>query len=242
MKKMLPLVLGLLLPLCGFAGEQEDIAQLKENLAKEMPEMPVDEIKSTPVPGLYQLITESRLFYLTPDLKYAFRGSIIDLDNKIDLTAQEQGRLSMLAINAVGEDKMVIFEPKEGKGERSITVFTDTSCPYCARLHSEVPALNEAGIRVRYLLYPRAGVGSDAYKVLQSIWCADDRQQALTDAKAGKDIEEKACDNPIAEHIELARQVGLQGTPLVFTDAGEMISGYRPANVIIESIKATKAM
>ena len=242
MKRILPVSLGTLLPICGFADQQADIEQLKGNLTKEMPELTISEIKTTPIDGLYQLITGSRLFYLTPDLKYAFRGSIIELDSQTDITARDQGKLSMQAIENIGEQNMVIFEPKEGKAERTITVFTDTSCPYCARLHEEVPTLNEAGIRVRYLLYPRAGIGSDAHKVLQSVWCSDDRQQALTDAKAGKDIGEKSCDNPIPQHMELARLVGLQGTPLIFTDAGEMVSGYRPANILIESIKNSKPL
>ncbi|MCG8427229.1 MAG: DsbC family protein [Chromatiales bacterium] len=242
MKKIIPLFLGMLLPLCAVADQQSDIQLLKDNMAKEMADVVVDDVQATPVTGLYQLTSGSRIFYLTPDLKYAFRGSLIDLDNQVDITAEEQGKLSMKFIEKLGDEKMVVFGPKEGKAERTITVFTDTSCPYCARLHEEVPQLNEAGIRVRYLLYPRAGIGSDAYKVLQSAWCAEDKQQALSDAKNGKNIEEKSCDNPIAETIQLAREVGLQGTPLIFTDAGVMVSGYRPANILIESVKSSKPL
>ncbi len=242
MKKVLSVLFALVLPASVLADVEQDIKLLKDNLAKEMPSGSFKNHAPTPITGLYQVVNDGRIFYLTPDLKYAVRGNIIDLDHGIDLTAIDQGKISYAEIEAIGEKNMVVFDAKDGKAERTITVFTDTSCPYCAKLHEEVPALNEAGIKVRYLLYPRAGLESDAAKVLESVWCAEDRQKAMTDAKTGVDIAEKTCDNPISSHIELGGKVGLRGTPLVFLDSGAMVSGYRPADVIIKAIEASSPL
>jgi thiol:disulfide interchange protein DsbC len=79
---------------------------------------------------------------------------------------------------------------------------------------------------------------SPGYKELQSVWCSDNRQEALTKAKQGQPIPEKTCDNPIAENIELAHTFGLRGTPLIVTDSGAIINGYRPADQLLEILNS----
>jgi thiol:disulfide interchange protein DsbC len=129
---------------------------------------------------------------------------------------------------------MVVFGPDDA--ERSITVFTDVSCPYCVKLHREVPELNEMGIRVRYVFYPRAGKGSGAYNAMVSVWCAEDQQAALTAAKFGGEVEPATCDNPVDEHLALAREFGLRGTPAIVTDSGRLIPGYAPAKQLAAQV------
>jgi len=80
-------------------------------------------------------------------------------------------------------------------------------------------------VRVRYLLFPRAGLDSQAHKDLESVWCADNPQEAMTVAKSGGSVEAKSCENPIELHVTLAEQIGLRGTPLIYLDNGERIPG-----------------
>ena len=49
-------------------------------------------------------------------------------------------------------------------------IFTDIDCGYCRKLHKEVPELNRLGVAVRYLAYPRAGIGSISYDKAVSAW------------------------------------------------------------------------
>lgn len=242
MRKTWIFAAALLVPAFASADRQADMDQLLENLKKEIPNVKAEDVSETPIAGLYQVINNGAIVYLTPNLKYAVSGNIIDLENRVDITARDQGQLSIGQINALGEDAMVVYPAKGGEEKRTITVFTDTSCPYCAKLHKEVPKLNEAGITVRYLLYPRAGAGSEPYQVMQSVWCSDDKLQALTDAKAGKEIPKKECENPIMSHIAMAQRVGLRGTPLIYLDSGERVNGYRPADQLIKSVKASKPL
>ena len=217
------------------ADESGEIKQLRAALAISMPDLEISSIAASPVPGLLELVSGAQLVYITPDAKYVIEGSIIDIGRRINLTQQRKGKTQLAAINAMGEEKMLVFRPVASRDKnRSITVFTDTSCGYCQKLHREINGLLSQGVSVRYLLYPRAGLNSAAYRQLESVWCADDPHRAMTMAKSGQSIPERSCDNPIREHIAFARQVGLQGTPMIFLDNGLVIPGYRPAAELVK--------
>jgi thiol:disulfide interchange protein DsbC len=115
-------------------------------------------------------------------------------------------------------------------------VYTDVDCPYCARFHRDVPALNEAGVKVRYLLFPRTGVGSESYHKAVSVWCASDRVKVVGIAKAGGKVEPKKCDNPVEKHMELGAEIGIQGTPAIVFDNGKMLPGYVPAPQLLAQL------
>ena len=122
---------------------------------------------------------------------------------------------------------LITFEPKELI--HNVFVFTDVDCGYCRQFHNQIDAYLELGIRVNYLAYPRAGVGSESFRKISSAWCDDDPNYSLTLLKQGKDIEIKLCaDNPVEKHFKLGNALGVQGTPSIITDEGKMIPGYLP--------------
>ncbi len=217
------------------AGESGQIEQLRASLAISMPDLEISSIAESPIPGLLELVSGAQLVYITPDARYVVEGSIIDVGRRINMTQQRKGKTQLAAINSMGEEKMLVFSPTASQDKnRSITVFTDTSCGFCQKLHREIGGLLSQGVSVRYLLYPRAGPNSATHQQLESVWCSDDPQSAMTMAKSGQSIPEKTCDNPIREHIAFARQVGLQGTPMIFLDNGLVVPGYRPASELIK--------
>ena len=93
------------------------------------------------------------------------------------------------------------------------------------------------GIEVRYLAYPRAGIGSDSYQKIASAWCAEDPQDSLTILKAGGDIPRDVCeDNPIAQQLALGTDLGVKGTPALITEAGVLLPGYMPADKLAQAL------
>jgi thiol:disulfide interchange protein DsbC len=122
---------------------------------------------------------------------------------------------------------MVVFAPKAPKTH--ITVFTDTDCGYCQKLHSEVPELNRLGVEVRYVAFPRQGLNSPAAKELVSVWCAKDQQDAMNRAKTRQSVADASCDNPVAKQYQLGQMIGVNGTPAIVLANGKMIPGYQPA-------------
>jgi thiol:disulfide interchange protein DsbC len=193
------------------------------------------EIRPTPVDNLFETVIGGQVVYISGDGHYLVTGNLIDIQNRSNLTADREREVRLSRINQLDPQDMIVFGPEQSP-KHTLTVFTDVECPYCQRLHEEVDALNEAGIAVRYLLYPRAGLGSQSYKTSVDIWCADDPQKALTEAKQGKAVPDAECDAPIRKIMQVAQTVGMSGTPYMLTDEGQAIPGYRPAEELIKAL------
>lgn len=207
------------------AGEAEDVKAITAVLAKINPGTQPDKVAPSPVPGLYEAVYGPQVIYVSKDGAYLIEGDLFDVRRRVNLTEQkrESGRAGV--VNAIDLKTMIIFKPK-GETKHTITAFTDIDCGYCRKLHKQIAEYNDLGIEVRYLAYPRAGVNSPSYDKAVSVWCSDNRQQAMTLAKSGKTPEKKTCDNPVKQHMAAAREVGVTGTPSLVLDSGKLLPGY----------------
>ena len=212
-----------------------DVAKIKQDLEKRFSDLKVTDIKTSPVPGLYEVTFGTHVAFVSADGKYMLMGDLIDVDKQKNLTADRRTALILQAINALGEKNMIVFAPAKAV-KHTLTVFSDVDCPYCARLHSEIPALISAGVKVRYLLFPRAGVGSESYKRSIAVWCAKDRGAAVGAAMAGRPLEMKTCPNPVDKHLQLGADVGVEGTPTLVLDDGRILPGYLPAPQLLAAM------
>lgn len=240
--KNVPLIAAILLLVSlPLSAEDDKFADIKASLAERLPDVTVTSISESPVPGVYELISDGQIYYVAEGARFIFDGDLIDMELRSNLTDARRGTVHLSLIDSLDESQMLIYEPEE-QSERSITVFTDISCGYCRKLHAELGTLLESGVRVRYLLFPRAGLGSPAHQDLESVWCADNPQDAMTNAKSGGRIIKDNCENPIESHVALAEQVGLRGTPLIYLDNGQMIPGYRAADQLVEMINGSEPL
>jgi thiol:disulfide interchange protein DsbC len=213
---------------------EDNTEKLKQSLQKRLSEIAITDLKPSPIPGLYEMVFGTRVAYVSADGRYMLMGDLIDLDSRRNLTTTRRGALVLKSIDAMGESNMIVLGPANPK--RTLTVFTDVDCPYCSRLHKEVPKLMEAGVKVRYLLYPRAGKDSETYRRSVAVWCAKDRVKAIGIAKAGGKIEMKSCVNPVDEHVRLGQEVGVEGTPTIVMDDGRVLPGYAPAAELLAAL------
>ena len=213
---------------------EDDTEKLKASLQKRLTEISISDLKPTPVKGIYEMVFGTRVAYVSADGRYMLTGDLIDLENRRNLTEQRRGGAILKSIDALGEANMIVIGP--AKPKRTLTVFTDVDCPYCSRLHLEVPKLTAAGVKVRYLLYPRAGKDTETYKRAVAVWCASDRVKAVGVAKSGAKIEMKTCANPVEEHLRLGREVGVEGTPTIVMDDGRVLPGYAPAAELLTAL------
>ena len=191
------------------------------------------DITPSPVDGLYQFTGQGRVLYISSDGKYIISGDVIDIATKQNLTEKAQSKVTRKLIEDYPENKMIVFDA-EGEARHTITVFTDVDCPYCGLLHKEVPKLNKAGIKVRYLLYPRAGLDSPTYQKSVSTWCNEDQKTAIGIAKNGGAVPPLTCDNPVKEQFELGELIGVTGTPTLVLESGKILPGYVPAPELIK--------
>jgi thiol:disulfide interchange protein DsbC len=195
-----------------------------------------DELKATPVPGIWELTRGSDIAYVTADGKYAFTGDLVELATNSNLTEARRRDMRVKAIAGFPESQMLIFGPKDPK--YTVTVFTDVDCPYCRKLHSEIAEYNHLGVRVRYLFYPRSGPNTESWTKAEQVWCSADRNDALTRAKLGEELKTKPCaDNPVARSYALGKDFAIEGTPAIVMADGEMLPGYVPPDVLVQHLK-----
>lgn len=210
-------------------------AQIAKNMRVHLGDFDVTSVVESPMKGIYEVVSNGGILYVNEEGTLLIDGNMIDLTTRASLTDKRLGELHMTVLSELSDDEMLVYQPEEPTG-RSITVFTDISCGYCQRLHQEIDTLLENGVAVNYLLFPRAGLGTPAADALESVWCSDDPQAAMTTAKSGGQIPPATCVNPIEDHVALAREVGLRGTPLIYLDTGERVPGYRDAQTLVQMV------
>lgn len=215
-----------------------NLDQVRKKVEAAMPGITIDEFKPSAVAGLYEGVVGTRVVYFSADGGFMLNGDVIDLKTRKNLSEARRASLLTKVLDQVGEANMIVMAP--AKPKRTITVFTDVDCPYCAKLHLEVPELNKNGVKVRYLLFPRGGLGTATYNRSVAVWCAADRVKAVGIAKAGGRIDMKTCDNPVAKHYQLGKDLGIEGTPTIYIDDGQVLPGYVPAANLLEAMGIKK--
>ncbi|MCZ6640968.1 MAG: DsbC family protein [Gammaproteobacteria bacterium] len=217
-----------------FAGGERLVARFSEL----RPNIVIKSVEATPVAGIYALeLQGGDILYGTEDGRYLFNGDLYELADTEIVNLAENNRIAKrrTIMANVPSSELVIFSPV-GDTKAVISVFTDVDCTYCRKLHLEVPRLNELGVEVRYLAYPRAGIGSRSYDKIVSAWCSDDPNLAITKLKAGQSIPEATCSNPVAAHFDLGGEVGVTGTPAIVLEDGRLLPGYLPAEELVQRI------
>ena len=223
------------LPLFASADSAEQTDHLRAKLKEVLPEFSPDSIKESPIDGFYEVAFGTQIVYVSTDAKYVFQGVLVDLeDGKKNLTQAAEDDVRKKYIADVNALESISFGAE--KPRHTITVFTDIDCPYCQKLHEEMDQYASYGIKVNYLLFPRNGLTSPGYLKAISVWCSDDRADALTRAKAREEIKDKTCDNPIADHFSIGKKVGVTGTPAVLTQDGRLMPGYVPAKDLAQRL------
>ncbi|MBA4503413.1 DsbC family protein [Marinobacterium marinum] len=214
------------------ADSAED--NIRQQLNKVDSRLQLQSVEPAPIAGLYEVMLSSgETLYADMDGQYLLAGQLFKVDTEkglVNLTEQKRNQARQAAVDGLDEADMVVYKP-EGDVKASLYVFTDVDCPYCRKLHEEVPALNKMGVQVNYLAFPRGGPGSAAHKKMQTIWCGteDSRRERMDSIKNGERLDEESCDNPVLDQYMLGQKLGVTGTPALITDDGTLLPGYMPA-------------
>lgn len=203
------------------------------------PQVSIESIADSPLPGFQEVIVSGQVLYVSNDGRYVLQGSLFDASQKRDLSQAGLSLLRKRLLSEVPEDQRIIFAPADPR--YTVSVFTDAECGYCRRLHEEIAEYNKRGIAIEYLAFPRMGPGSEDFRLMESVWCADDRRQALTDAKRGARVPPRTCDNPVAAHYALGQRAGLTGTPMIVAEDGTQMPGYMPPDALLSALERLDA-
>ena len=211
----------------------------KEELAATLPGVQASDIHDSPLPGMYEIVLDSDVVYVSRDGSYLIQGDVFDLQERRNLTEgrRAQARADILA--SVDPESLIVFGPDSENVRHTVTVFTDIDCGFCRQLHREMDQINALGVEVRYLSYPRTGPDTESWFKADKVWCAGDRQTAFTDAILEDMLPELSCDaTPVASHFQLGRQVSVLGTPTILTSDGVQLGGYLAPDELITKLEA----
>lgn len=189
-------------------------------------------LEVTALPSIYEVeLSTGEILYSDVSGDYLFAGDMYQTTGSglLNLSSTTRQARTVEKIAAIPEEEMIVFSP-DNETKATITVFTDVDCTYCRALHRDMETLLEMGVQIRYLAYPRGGEAAGSYSKMLSVWCSDDRQRTLTQAKNGQNLPERECDNPVMAHYALGNQLGISGTPAIIFPDGRLIPGYLDAD------------
>ena len=204
------------------------------------PAIRVDSIEPSPVRGFHQVVAGGQVVYVSDDGKYLFQGELMDVAARRNLSDDALTKVRGEVLKTLPLADRIVFSPT-GTPKHKVVVLTDIECGYCRKFHSEIAEINRRGIEVEYLAFPRAGLGSADYRKMVSVWCADDRKKALTDAKNDRAVPNKTCKTPVDMQYNAGLRMGLEGTPMLLTTDGQFLGGYLPPDVLQQRLEQVEA-
>ncbi len=189
----------------------------------------------TDMDGIYWVTGEGLPpFFADKAGKHIIQGQIIAVGQStpVDISAAFIASNAKEALEAVNKKDMIIY-PAVGKTKSILYAFTDADCGYCRKMHEEMTDINARGIEVRYLAWPRS---QETIPKMEAIWCSQDRNGAMDQAKMGANVQGPACNNPVQQQVALGAALGVRGTPAVFTATGEQVGGYLPVAELAQAV------
>ncbi len=208
-------------------ADEAPLDEVREKVAGMFDMIEPENVNPSPVDGWYTIQKGSIVAYVSRDGRYLLQGDLIDLESQVNLTEASRNDARRELMSTVEDDEVILFSPASVKYR--VSIFTDVECTYCRRLHNQIDEYLAHGIEVRYLLYPRNGPATRAWSTSEKVWCASDRNNALTMAKLDKSFETSTCDSStVQDHYVIGRDVGLSGTPAIVLEDGTLIGGYLP--------------
>lgn len=217
----------------------DDAERASQAIRSLVPDTTIDSVDAAPLPGFQEVVINGNIIYVSNDGKYLMQGMLFDIENKVDLTEGRKAGIRRAAMEAAPVSERIVF-PAQNK-KYTVSVFTDIDCGFCRQLHKQMAEYNDRGIEIQYLMFPRAGVGSDSFRKSVAVWCDKDQQGAMTLAKDGGDPGNRNCTNPIEAQFALGQKAGVTGTPSLIFEDGTLAPGYMPPDQLLQRLQQMEA-
>lgn len=220
----------------GVDAEESAAAKLRVAVQGHDSGAQVGAVDSSPVSGMYLTTIDGVSGYVSADGRYFIVGDMLDLASRKNVTEENRKAKRRALLQKIAPGEAIVFGPQ--KPRYTIIVFTDADCPYCRKLHGELAELAKKGIEVRYLAFPRSGPDTKSWRTMTAVWCANDRQDALTRATRGEEVTaaSKCSDAVIAKHYELGQKLGIPGTPMIVLRDGTSLGGYVAPDKLVAAL------
>jgi thiol:disulfide interchange protein DsbC len=183
----------------------------------------VDEVRATPLPGIYEVRIQNEVLYVDEKARYMFYGGdLLDMSERRNLTRERVEELLSIDFKELPLELALV--QKIGKATRRIAVFEDPNCGYCKKLRADLLKLDDVTIYT----YPMAFLAADSATKAARALCAPDPMKAWNELMLNNRVPSNpgTCSTALPKVAELARKLGITGTPVVFFESGERLQGY----------------
>lgn len=193
---------------------------IRKTLAERIPQLEkIDEVRSTPMSGLYEVRVGTDLFYTDAKGNFLIQGELIDTKARRNLTEDRITKLSAVDFSALPlKDAFVTVR---GNGKRKLVVFADPNCGYCKRFERDLQKVDN--VTIHTFLYPI--LSPDSVEKSRNIWCAKDRSNSWDDwMLRDKTPPTSSCDTAaLQRNLAFGKKHKITGTPtLIFADGSRV--------------------
>jgi thiol:disulfide interchange protein DsbC len=208
----------------GMPVHAQETDRIKAELKKKLPEAPVDTVTKVPYGGLYEVLVGGDIFYTDDKASFLIAGSLIDLNNKKNVTEARLRQVNAIKWDALPFDQAIKIV--RGNGSRKIAMFEDPNCGYCKRFERDLQGVNDLTVYV--FLYPI--LSPDSLVKSKAVWCAPDRAKMWLDHMVRDTAIEGSttCATPIDKLLAFGKDKRITGTPTIILENGERIPGAMP--------------
>ncbi len=220
----------------GFAAQAQDMEQLKAELKKKMPDMPVESLRKVPYGPLVEVVIGNEILYTDDKASFLIGGPLLDLKTHENVT---EARLRQ--VNAIKFDQLPLDDAIKivrGNGSRKVAIFEDPNCGYCKRLERDLQGVSD--ITVYVFLYPILAV--DSADKSKRIWCAPDKGKAWLETMLRETAPtgDNSCKTPIDKNLALGQSKRINGTPTIIFENGERVPGAMQITEFEKRLDAAK--
>ncbi len=223
LRRMLALLAIAGLPVAANAAGALAPEPVAETIRKAINDLPISEVRETPVKGLYEIRVGNTVYYATADGKHLIAGGhLFETATHRDLTRERLEEINRIDWKQLPLD--LAIASGDPKAKLKLAVFTDPECPYCKRLEAILKDMKD--VRVYTFLFPLTQLHPEARRKAEAIWCSKNRHETLLKSMLeGVDPGHATCANPIDKTLALGRKLGVSGTPTLFAGDGRRMSG-----------------
>lgn len=237
-----PLALSLCALLVGAAAHAADAvaSRLLQTLGARFPTIKIDAVEPSPMPGIYQVISQNQVVYVDASGDHMIVGNMMDTRSKQNLTAQALDAHQSIDFKSLPLNEAIKIV--KGNGERKMALFADPDCPYCQRLEQDMKATDN--ITIYLFLFPLEQVHPHALADSKAIWCSPDRASAWTNWMVNHTPIPgggSCANDPIGKIAVLARSLQIHATPTMFLENGRRIGGLIPQSQLQQMLAQASA-
>lgn len=210
------------------SADTEDNHRLMAIVTKALPGTDIDTVSPSPVNGLIEVVAGGNVLYLEENGRYLVVGSLYDLVERIDITADRRETIrAALRIDweSIPDNTAGVIR-RDKLEEETLAVLFDPLCGYCRKLYHALETMRDVSVRF-VMLAEQPG----SLSIVQNVMCSKEPQQALITfyqqqllAEASEECKRRVND-ALRKNKDFSKANNLSGTPVLISRDGRIKMG-----------------